>query len=75
MYAIRSYYEPDIGAVAHAVENIAQHLEVVLGNLRFPQSEADGRNKVVELDRLDLLFGHLPRLDAIPLVLFENGGV
>jgi hypothetical protein len=67
--------EPYIGSIAHAVEHVAEKRNVVIGDFRFPQGEMDGRNQVVELYGLDILFDHFAHLRSIPLILSESGRI
>ncbi|MGA7143146.1 MAG: hypothetical protein WBY47_01480 [Desulfobacterales bacterium] len=64
-----------IGAIAHAVEDFAETLNVILWNFRFTRTEVDGWNQVFELDRFHILFDHFTNLRAIPFVLFEYGRI
>ena len=67
--------ESHVGAVAHAVEHIAEKLKVVLGNYGLTQAEMDRRNQVIKLDRFYILFDHLSHLRAISLFILEYGRV
>jgi hypothetical protein len=67
--------EAHVGAIAHPFENVAETVEIILGNFRLPLTETDRRNDTGELDGFNILFDDLTHLAAIPLILLENGGV
>jgi hypothetical protein len=67
--------KPHIGATAHAVENLAKHFQIVIGDFDLPQAEMDGRNQVVEFDGRDFLLDDFAQFCPVPFVLFEYGRI
>jgi len=67
--------EPYICATAHAVEHIAKHFQIVLGNFNIAKAEMDGRDQVVEFDGCGFLLDDFTQFRPVPLVLFKYGGV
>jgi hypothetical protein len=66
--------EPYIGATAHAVEHIAKHFQIILGNFDLPQAEMDGWDQVFEFDGCGFLLNDFAQFRPVPFVLFKYGG-
>ena len=67
--------QPHVMLVAHVVENVAQHRQVIVGDIGHTEREQDGRHKVVQLDRSHCRNHDLFRCDAITLIFIENNRV
>ena len=63
--------ESHIDATTHAVKHSAKTLEVVFRNFRFTQTEMDGRNQVIELNRFYILLDNFTHLCSIPLIFVK----